>query len=212
MACNKIDNYDRPNGGIYGKLIDKISNEQLQTEQPNGFIIRLFEKGGQTQSPIAFFGKPDGTYENAWIFQNEYKVLPTEGAFFPVDTVTISIGEYTELNFEVMPFLSLKNVNVTPVAGGVETTYQIVRDQVGDKIVEATTLISTVPTVNNNVFDFKATNDLTSTADDVILASTITDKVSDLMAGNVYYVRIAVRTNNNLKKYNYSKVFQVTIL
>src|SRR5690606_30681759 len=98
-AC-EIDNYDPPNGGVVGTLTDKITKENFQTEQPNGFYIKLFEKGGEIFSPITFSGKPDGTFENAWIFQNEYKVVPTEGAFFPVDTATILVGERTEQNFE----------------------------------------------------------------------------------------------------------------
>lgn len=210
-SCKEIDNYDPPNGGIYGKLTDKITNENLQTEQPDGFTIKLFEKGGQIYSPISFFGKPDGTFENAWIFQNEYKVLPTEGAFFPVDSLKVQVGAHTETNFEVMPFLAVMNVSITPSAGRVTANYQIARSQVGDKIVESKVLVSKVPTVNNIVFDFKSQSDLTATDDDVILATPYTDEVSGLTSGTTYYVRIAVRTDNALKKYNYSKIFPVTI-
>ena len=85
-SCEKIDNYDYPNGGIYGKLVDEITKENLQNDQPNGFVIKLFEEGSVKTSPIRFTGKSDGTFENALIFQNEYKVLPDEGAFFAVDT------------------------------------------------------------------------------------------------------------------------------
>ena len=45
-SCGKIDNYDAPNGGIYGKVTDLITNEGLLTEAPNGFNVKLFEKGG----------------------------------------------------------------------------------------------------------------------------------------------------------------------
>src|SRR3989337_2921695 len=89
----EIDNYAEPNGAIYGNIIDNITNETLQSEQPGGFNIKLYEKGGRMNSPIIFSGKPDGTFENAWIFRNEYKVIPTEGAFFPVDTAVVKVGE-----------------------------------------------------------------------------------------------------------------------
>lgn len=209
-SCTKIDNYDPPNGGIFGKVTDKITNENLQTEQPIGFSIKLFEKGTSKFSPIRFYGKSDGTFENAWIFQNEYKVLITEGAFFPIDTITVQVGANTESNFEVMPFLAVTNVSVTPSAGKVTVTYKIERQQVGDKIGERKTLVSKVPTLKNTLYDFKTEQSLISTSDDVILATQFTDEVTGLTSG-AYYVRIAVRTENTLKRYNYSKVFSVTI-
>lgn len=212
FSCDEIDNYDKPNGAIYGKLTDLTTNEGLQSEQPNGFSIKLFEKGGKINLPILFYGKPDGTYENAMIFQNEYGILPCEGAFFPLDTITVQIGSKTECNFDIMPFLTVTNVSVTPAAGQVTASYKIARSQVGDKIVERKTLVSRVPTVNNVVYDYRIQQiNLSGTSDDVILATQYTDVVTGLTSGKTYYVRIAVRTNNSLKKYNYSKVFTVTV-
>src|SRR5680860_443602 len=98
LSSCQIDNYEEPNGSIYGSLIDNITKETFQAEQPEGFKIKLFERGGRMNSPIVFSGKPDGTFENAWIFQNEYQVIPTEGAFFSVDTVTVNVGVRTEVN------------------------------------------------------------------------------------------------------------------
>lgn len=212
ISCDEIDNYDMPNGAIYGKLTDLMTNEGLQTEQPNGFSVKLFEKGGLKNLPISFYGKPDGTFENAMIFQNEYKVIPCEGAFFPLDTITINVKSRTECNFDVMPFLTVTNVSVTPSVGKVTASYKIVRDRVGDKIVERKTLVSRVPGVNNVTYDFRfQQTNLNQTADDVILGTQYTDEVTGLSSGKTYYVRIAVRTNNSLKKYNYSKVYQVEI-
>lgn len=210
-SCKKIDNYKEPDGDVYGRLIDKITNDSLQSEQPNGFNIKLFEKGGQINAPIIFTGRPDGTFENAWIFKNEYKVIPTEGAFFPVDTVVVKVGERTEVNFTVTPFLAVTNVSVQSGTGKITTSYKIVRSQVGDKIFERKTLVSGIPTVNNVVFDFKSQSDLSGISDDDILSSQYSDEISGLTSGNSYFIRIAVRTDNSLKKYNYSKIFKVKV-
>jgi hypothetical protein len=211
FSCGKIDNYDKPNGDIYGKLTDVMANEGLQSEQPNGFSIKLFEKGSNMNSPIITQGKTDGTYENALIFQNEYKVIPCEGAFFPLDTAIVNVGAHTEVNFDVTPFLAVTNVTVTPGAGKVTAMYNIERDRVGDKIVERKTLVSSIPTVNNVVFDFKNETPLSLIDDNVILATSYTDEITGLTPGKSYNVRICVRTNNPLKRYNYSKIFAVTI-
>lgn len=210
-SCTKIDNYDAPNGNIYGKLTDKMTNEGLQSEQPNGFSIKLFEKGSSLNSPISFQGKPDGTFENAMIFQNEYKVIPCEGAFFPLDTTVVKVGAKTEVNFDVIPFLAVTNVAITAASGNVTAIYNIARNKVGDKITERKTLVSQVPTVNNVTYDLKNESSLSGIADDVILATQYTDVITGLVSGKTYYVRICTRTDNTLKKYNYSKVFIVII-
>lgn len=210
-SCNKIDNYDAPNGNIYGKLTDIITNEGFQTEQPNGFLMKLFEKGGSLNSPISFHGKPDGTFENALIFQNEYKVIPSEGAFFPLDTAIVQVGDRTEVNFEVIPFLSLTNVSVTASPGKIAVSYRIERSKISDKIVEREVLVSKIPTVNSVVFDFRNSTDLSGIADQEILSSPYTDEIGNLAAGGTYYVRVAARTDNSLKRYNYSQVFLVTV-
>ena len=206
----EIDNYEAPNGAIYGTLIDNITKETLQSEQPGGFNIKLFEKGGRMNSPIIFSGKPDGTFENALIFQNEYKVIPTEGAFFPVDTAVVNVGEGTEINFIVTPFLAVTNVSVQAGSGKITSSYNIERSQMGDKIIARKTLVSKVPTTNNVVFDFKSETDLSGIADTDILAAQYTDEITNLDPGQ-YYVRVAVLTDNALNKFNYSKVFPITV-
>ncbi len=210
FAACEIDNYDEPDGGIYGTLTDNITNEPLQSEQPNGFNIKLFERDGQINSPIIFSGKPDGTYENAWIFRNEYKVLPTEGAFFPVDTITVNVGARTELNFTVTPFLAVVDASVQPSAGKVTASYGIARSRVGDKIIERKTLVSKIPTVNNAIYNWKQDTNVSGIADEALLEASFTDEVTGLPSGK-YHVRIAVATNNALKRYNYSKVFEVMV-
>lgn len=210
-SCAKIDNYVAPDGGVHGVLTDKVTGENFQSEQPNGFTVKLFEKGGAVNSPIAFQGKPDGSFENAFVFQNDYRLLVTEGAFFALDTVAINIGKRAEANFEVMPFLAVINPVVTPESGKVTVSYQLKRAQGDQKIIERKLLVSKVPTVNNSVFDFKTQTDLTPADDAAILKGTFTDTVTGLVSGQTYYVRVAARTDNPLKKYNYSKIFTVKI-
>jgi hypothetical protein len=221
ISCGKIDNYDAPDGGIYGKVTDLVTKEGIQTEQPNGFNIKLFEKGRSLNSPITFSGKPDGTFENVLIFQNEYKVLPVEGAFFPItDTVKIQIGSHTEVNFSVMPFLTITNVTATPGTNSVTVVYKIARSQVGGKITTRKAMLSGVPTVNNAFNNINKSTTTTSITDETLLATTFTDVITGttafpLVSGKTYWVRVgALATGsgyNSLNRYNYSKIIQVTM-
>jgi hypothetical protein len=220
-ACSKIDNYKAPDGGVYGKLLDLMTNEGIQTEQPNGYNIKLFEKGRSLNSPVTFSGKPDGTFENVLIFQNEYKVLPVEGAFFPItDTAVVQIGDRTEINFSVMPFLSVINVTVTPGTNKVTVVYNIARNQVGGKITTRKAMLSKVPTVSNAFNNLNKTTSTTSITDVTLLATTFTDEITGttafpLVSGKTYWVRVgALATGsgyNSLNRYNYSKIIQVTM-
>ncbi|GGG78274.1 hypothetical protein GCM10007415_07870 [Parapedobacter pyrenivorans] len=210
VSCS-IDNYDPPNGGIHGKLIDKITNKNFQTQQPNGYNVLLFEKGGSQNIPLVITGKPNGTFENSNIFQNEYKVIVTEGAFFPMDTVIVQIGERTEVDFEVMPYVALTDVDVIASTGKIITTYNIARQQAGGKILDRMTLVSEIPTVNNVVFDYRRITDLSTVDDQEILADTFVDEIDGLTSGKKYYIRVAARIQSALGRYNYSEAFEVTI-
>lgn len=210
VSCS-IDNYDPPNGGIHGKLIDKITNKNFQTQQPNGYNVLLFEKGGSQNIPLVITGKPNGTFENSNIFQNEYKVIVTEGAFFPMDTVIVQIGERTEVDFEVMPYVALTDVDVVASTGKIITTYNIARQQAGGKILDRMTLVSEIPTVNNVVFDYRRITDLSTVEDQDILADTFVDEIDGLTSGKKYYIRVAARIQSALGRYNYSEAFEVTI-
>jgi hypothetical protein len=221
ISCSKIDNYKFPDGGIYGKITDLVTNEGIQTEQPNGFNIKLFEKNRSLNSPITFSGKPDGTFENVLIFQNEYKVLPVEGAFFPItDTAIVQIGNHTEVNFSVIPFLSVTNATVTPGTNSVTVVYNIARSQIGGKITTRKSMLSKVPTVSNAFNNLNKTTSTTGTSDVTLLATTFTDVIAGttafpLVSGNTYWVRVgALATGsgyNSLNRYNYSKVIQITM-
>ena len=211
LSCDEIDNYDAPNGYIHGQLIDQVTNQSFQTQQPNGFTIRLFEDGGSQNSPISFYGKTDGTFENALIFQNKYKIVPAEGAFFPVDTAVVQVGQETEVNFEVIPFLAITDVSVSTTNNEITTNYSIIRSKEGDKIIDRITLVSEIPTVNHITYDFKTENSLSEIPDENILNQSFTDVVDGLTSGKTYYVRVGARTDNDYRRYNYSQIFEITV-
>lgn len=217
-ACSH-DNYPMPDAGVRGAIVDATTGEGIQTEQPNGIKIRLIEVSyGDNVSPVDFWAKPDGTFENANVFSGTYKIIPVEGAFFPADTAELNINGQVETNFKVTPFLTI-DMNVTPVIesasdnkeGTVRITYKISREKVGDKIISAKVLASAYPHVSNTINEFNVSHDLSATADETILSTEYTDEISGLSSGQTYYFRVAASTNNAYNKYNYSKVIALEI-
>ena len=213
-SCSKLDNYDPPSATIFGSVIDSTTNTPILTEQPNGFQVRLIEQNYKNPNVLVqnFFGKADGTFERSRLFAATYKVIPIEGAFFPlVDTamVTVASNGRAEINFKVMPYLSL-DASAKAEGNNIIVTYKISRQRVGHKITERKTLCSVVPTVSNTVWYKNASASLSSTSDDQILATTYTDTIKDLPSGT-YYVCAAARTANPNNRFNYSPVFKITI-
>lgn len=221
FSCSKIDNYKAPDGDVYGKLTDLMTTEGIQTEEPNGYNIKMFEKGWSMSTPITFSGKPDGSFENALVFKDSYKILPVDGPFFPItDTAVVQVGSRTEVNFSVMPFVSVTNVTVTPGTNNVTLIYNIARSQVGPKITTRKSMLSKVSTCNNTTNNLTATTSTSGIADVTLLDTKFTDVITGttafpLVSGKTYWVRIGVLASgsgyNSLNRYNYSKTIQITM-
>lgn len=208
----KIDNYPAPTAGIQGAIIDAGTGKQVPTEQPNGINIDFREtKYGTNATPNDFWCKADGSFENTNLFAGQYKIIANQGAFFPItDTAVVNVSGITTVNFKVVPYLNI-TATVTAVKGGVQTSYTISRQKVGDKINFAGTIVSAFPSVSNTINEFSSTHDLNGTADDTVLATPYSDTVTGLTSGSTYYVRVEARTANAYNRFNYSQTVQVVI-
>jgi len=208
-SCSKIDNYSAPNAGITGTITDNITKKGLQSEQPNGYRIRLIEVGYPV--PLDFWGKADGTFKNTQLFADKYKVIPIEGPFLAPDTTAVTISGLTTVNFNVIPFMTV--TAITPQVSGknVIVKYTLSKSsQVTDDIVRSMTMAAKVPAVSNAVNDYNVSRDLSGMKYQTISGSQFSDTLKNLPSG-IIYVRVGGKTSNGLGKYNYSEVFTVTI-
>jgi hypothetical protein len=209
VSCN-IDNYDLPGETLQGKLTDASGNPYI-TEQPNGFQIRMIEEG--SPQPRDFQGKPDGTFMNTKIFKGNYKILPINGAFFPVtDTVKTEISGVTTVDFKITPYATVK---ATIAANGKDlvATYRISKATGAGKISAARLLVNKWdPNLGMNYSDKSMVRTLSAIADETIVATDYTDQITGyLESGVTYYARIAVLATNSLGKYNFSTVQKIIV-
>ena len=77
MYSCEVDNYDAPDMTLQGNIVDKVTNQNIQTRQPDGIRMRLIEVGYPT--PLDFWAKPDGSFANTKLFAAKYKLLAMEG-------------------------------------------------------------------------------------------------------------------------------------
>lgn len=100
-----LDNYDAPNGGIKGQILDKETNAPipLPVQGSTGVIIKMYEQGTKATQSIDFYAKYDGTYENSKIFNNEYKI-EVNGPFVEPCEGTIMVKGGTTFDLTATPF------------------------------------------------------------------------------------------------------------
>lgn len=212
FSC-EIDTYEAPAETLRGRLICSDGND-FQSEQPNGFKIRLNEivDGKVANLPQDFWGKPDGTFNNTKIFKGTYVVQPIEGAFFTVEPVEIRISGTTEVNFEVTPYLNVI-ADVKAKGPDLVAKYRVEQARGAGKITTARVLLSKWnPNVGMNRIDYEKTRDLRKMNDSDITSTSFTDTIQDcLEPGVTYYARIAVLAANAAGRYNFSEVFKIVI-
>ncbi|WP_455584566.1 DUF3823 domain-containing protein [Bacteroides sp.] len=230
----EYDNYEEPNSGIDGKVVDKKTNEPFYSETANSYKVEYYELSWEaaghanTQSRF-FWGKADGTFTNTKIFAGEYRITLKEGAFYAPDpeVVTLKKGKLTNLNYAVTPYARVKIDEIT-LSGTkqnnlvIDYTVEDTQNEIDitnvDKGVytlsEAQVFISSrSPNVGvNNTeskYTVRAVQKFTTYTPGTPIA--VSEKnVRNLPPGK-YWVRIGVRTGNPGKKYNFSTIQEIVI-
>lgn len=211
-SCDPIDNMDGPNATIIGSVIDETTNKPLISEQPNGFKIKMVETSwSDSATPEYFWGKADGTFKNSKIFSATYDVQPVEGAFFPVDPVSVLIKKSENIEFRVTPYLTVHPSRVELINDAIVVEWTLSRTKIGDKIIDARVFISNNPNVGTNFFTTALSPmvDLNKVTDENVLSATYKQTISGLTKGDTYYVKIGARTNNSSKRYNFSETTKI---
>jgi hypothetical protein len=215
LASCKVDNYKGPNAAIYGTVINSITNKPLQTEQPNGTRISMTQIDYSNKRIANFFwGKANGTFENAKVFSGTYLVVPVNGPFFPADTQKVQIRGRTNVDFKVIPYLTIMvQDSASNSSNGVTTRYSITRSQTGGNISKCGTIVSLSSHVSHAVNNksLSVIHDLTNVPDNTILSTQFADTLHGLKSGKTYYIRVEAITNGSNGQYNYSPVMKLKI-
>jgi hypothetical protein len=222
-SCTKADNYAGPNAAFEGNIIDSITGKNLLSET-GGFQIELKQLNwSATPDPYYISSKPDGSFEDTRIFSGHYSVIPTQGAFWPVDSILKDISGTTTQNFTVAPYLEIVNFTDSLNADSLVMTCQLMAPRTNGlpQILEIWPFVNTTSFVgsgayisNYTISDNTNSNynlaNISSNWNAAIASTTYRLVVHGLLAGRTYYARLGVRVNDGYKKYNYSAVVAVT--
>ena len=213
----EYDNYDEPSAKFSGRIIDSTTGENfIMTSQ--GLEIRMWETSwSTTPSPRSINVKDDGTFNNNKLFAGTYKVLPVNGAFWPVkDTLTVELKNQTVQDFTVTPYLKLRIVDhklegtrltisakiEAPVSEGLQRVIDI------QPFVAITRFVGSA-----NISEYSDRNkiDINKNFTDGVGDETYTMTIPDLKSGRTFYVRIGARVDDSYKKHNYSDIIEIKV-
>lgn len=225
-ACSKTDNYEGPNASMSGQVTDQITKEPFLTGQGE-FSIRLLETSwSDNPAPQDLQVKQDGSYSHTKLFQATYTLQPYGGAFWPADKIEgFKLGANAKQNFEVTPYLHVKNVKwnlkaenkldiscslAAPVTNGLP------------QVIEVRPFFSLTPycgagsridayykdeyrvLINQNWENIGSMQ----TGEG---KETYTIKDIPLKSGYTYYVRMGAKVRDTYEKFNYSNVEVITV-
>jgi hypothetical protein len=219
FSCTKSDNYTAPDAAFQGNIIDSVTGKNLVTET-GGVQIQLKQLSwSDNPTPYYIPSKPDGSFEDTRIFSGHYSVIPTQGAFWPVDSLVKDINGTTSQNFTVVPYLEIANVTHVQNADSLVMTFQLQAPRTNGlpQIIDATEFVNNTPFVGGGAFiqsffnQSSATVSINSNWNNTIKATTYRTVVHNLQPGWTYYARIGVRLNDSYKKYDLSDIVQVVM-
>ncbi len=210
----ELDNYEAPTGSLSGSLIDMETGETVQGDIISGTNIELIEQGYENPPIQRLVVKVDGTYRNDMMFEGKYTLLPlTRGNFVPkTDTLTIDIGGQTVHNFEVQPYIRIKDYSVTIDGTKITATFKL-EQTVDDKVKSIGLFGHSSPAVGEPLQFGKKTKTLNKVVDPTteyeLVMDVRTDK--DFEKGKAYHFRIGALISADEAEFNYAPAVRLTI-
>lgn len=210
MTACTLDNYEAPTGSLHGTFIDKETGEPIEQDIIRGTQIE-YQEGRFTANQYMVV-KADGTYRNDQMFHGVYRITPVRGNFEPLDTEEVEIKGDTKHDFEVIPFLRIKNVNIFKNGNKVRALFKI--QQTGyDNVLKIGLYAGTDKAVGANVFQSgveQPVGSLVSPEQSFVIEMDIANNPR-LQAGKTYYFRVGAVIDAPEAKFNYAPAIELTL-
>ena len=212
-CVNELDNYDAPDGGVYGTILDAETNQPvpLPVQGSTGVIIKLMEQGTGATKTVDFYAKQDGTFNNSRIFNCDY-LITVEGPFVTSEEVRATVEGQTEVNIPVIPYARIE-ASASVSGKKVSINYQVSKTRSSYTTDEVYGYWNFAPGVDDggaNQAGKVTVNELSGTITfDLVADQTFLDNEYKVKAnGNKIYVRIGAKTEGVI---NYSQIIEVIL-
>ncbi len=209
----QLDNYDFPDAGITGSIIDSETNELVQTDIINGTTIKITEHGYDPVAAQYLRVKNDGTYANKLLFSNTYTVQPDQRNFLQIDEQEVYIKKDTKLDFFVTPYIRVKDVEIAKEGNNVIATFRL--EQTTPDVVSKIGLYAhSEPIVGEPVYlvasEVKLNRQVSE--DEVFkVVINVAKNTALLKANEDYFFRVGAVSSFAGAKFNYATAVQINV-
>ncbi|MCV9385254.1 DUF3823 domain-containing protein [Reichenbachiella ulvae] len=228
-AC-ELDNLEGPDSGLTGSIIDSETNRLVPQDILEGTQIEIWEHGWDPVTPQRLEIKNDGTYADLRLFSNTYDVIPVNTNFHnnatvTIDTIQVEINGLTELDFNVLPYVRIVDLNISKVGNKAIASFRLEQplDSVylnADDVDKTAVVIKEVglyahfdPHVGVNMNLAKNTtsiNDVIRTGEnDEYQLEFDPAKDSDFLAGGKVFLRVGALSTMPAARANYGSTIEI---
>ena len=208
-----LDNYESPNGGIKGQILDAETNEPipLPVQGSTGVIINMFEQNTDATQSVDFYAKTDGSYENTKLFNCDYKIV-VNGPFVSPCEEFVTVKGQTTLNLKATPYARI-NASARVEGKTITITYKVNPTNSNFKVSEVYGYWNFAPGVDNGNAN-QAGKQTVKEQEGTIVFDLENDKnYQDNLYkikgnGNKIYVRVGAKTESAV---NYSIIIETIV-
>ncbi len=212
-CLSDLDNYESPNGGIKGQILDAEPNEPipLPVQGSTGVIINMFEQNTDATQSVDFYAKMDGSYENAKLFNCDYKIV-VNGPFVSPCEEFVTVKGQTTLDLKATPYARI-NASAQVMGKKITITYKGNPTNSNFKVAEGYGYWNFAPGVDNGNANQAGKQTVKEQEGTIVFDlendKTYKDNLYKIQAnGNKIYVRVGAKTEGAV---NYSSIIEVII-
>lgn len=214
-ACDlrEIDNYEGPDATLHGAIYDNETGELIQQDIINGSVIEFTEHGFDNPQIQSMIFKPDGTYRNNLVFSGTYTIGPARGNFVPVEPQEVTIQGDALLNFQVQPYIRVKNVTIEKVDNKVVATFNL-QQTIASNVRKIGLFAHPEPHVGEPVHTVSAQLDINGVTNEITvyrLEINLDAYGNELQAGKSYFFRAGALIDAPEAKFNYAPAVELTL-
>ena len=206
-CLSDMDNYESPNGGIKGQILDAETNEPipLPVQGSTGVIINMFEQNTDATQSVDFYAKMDGSYENAKLFNCDYKIV-VNGPFVSPCEEFVTVKGQTTLDARI-------NASAQVTGKKITITYKVNPTNSNFKVSEVYGYWNFAPGVDNGNANQAGKQTVKEQEGTIVFDlendKTYQDNLYKIQAnGNKIYVRVGAKTEGAV---NYSTIIETIV-
>jgi hypothetical protein len=212
-CSNDFDNYDAPNGGINGRVLDTETGEAipLPVEGSTGVIINMHEQNTNVTQSVDFYAKYDGTFENSRIFNCDYRVV-VNGPFVGTCEQNVTIKGQTMVEMKATPYARISaSASISGTTAVIQ--YNVAKTADSFTVSDVYGYWNFAPGVDDGSANYAGKVTVTETSGTITFDlgsnSTYISNLHKIKAnGNKIYLRVGAKTEGVI---NYSAVQTVVV-